>query len=129
MTRGQSFEQLNCPVAAALAEARSLASSALDDAHAKAASSASIFKEMLGIDTRYSSVPSKTFTGDASKPHAQKRWSQTVTKHVKTVVNGRLESDESARAVAKAIMAEGTEKARRLVDTPEFAQIQKEIVK
>lgn len=87
-------------------------------------------REHVGVDARYASTPSVVFTGDASRPTAELNWSKAVTRHVSQVVAGRFASEAGTRAIAKALIKEGgAEVARRLIDTPEFVHVQKEIVK
>ena len=84
-------------------------------------------KTACGLDPRYKKVPDVTFQGDASLPSAQAGWSKSVSKHVHAAVDGRLQSEEGAEAVARALSREGKEAVRRLFNTRQLAHLQKEI--
>ena len=94
---------------------------AKDEAH-------DMLKTAVGVDTRYASVPKKQFEGDTTKLYARASYETVVKRHLTTVLDGRCDDDESLGTVAKALAASGDDVARRLLDTKEFAPIQKTIV-
>ena len=85
-------------------------------------------KTKLGISSRDSKVPDVVFSGDQSARRALPNWSSRVTGFVHASIKGRLDSEESTRAVARALEREGDGAMRRLLDTPEFIPVQKKIV-
>eukprot|EP00966_Prymnesium_polylepis_P016071 371317-Prymnesium_polylepis.1 len=88
----------------------------------------STMKEKLGLDARYTKTPDLTFGGSAAA-RALPNWMTSVTKHVGAVVDGRLDSEEGARAVARALVKAGDEEGvRQLFDTSELAYMQKSFV-
>eukprot|EP00965_Chrysotila_dentata_P149524 4937451-Pleurochrysis_carterae.AAC.3 len=86
-------------------------------------------KDAVGIIPGYDKVPDASFQGDATKAHAIESWSKKSKKFVHSALDGRLETANGARAVAKGIVrAAGADGMARLVDTPEFVSMQKAAV-
>jgi len=86
------------------------------------------FRQSVGLDPRYKKMPDIEYAGQDSS-RGLPNWMTSVTKHVGAVVDGRLQTHEGARAVARGLLrSEGDEGVRRLFDTPELAGVQKRII-
>eukprot|EP00965_Chrysotila_dentata_P256610 6212597-Pleurochrysis_carterae.AAC.4 len=86
-------------------------------------------KEAVGIDARYNKVPDATFQGDSNKVHTIESWAKRSKRFVQSTLDGRLDTDEGARAVVKGIAsAAGSDGMARLANTPEFLSMQKAAV-
>eukprot|EP00965_Chrysotila_dentata_P114721 3791616-Pleurochrysis_carterae.AAC.1 len=116
------------------AEAAAQQANAESEAAAKALAASKTAHEDLnisiGLNKGYATVPAPSFTGDASKEHAAASREKRLAKVVKASVGERMQSaEQGVRSVAKG-MAASTDIAghRALLDTPEFASVQKEVV-
>ena len=85
------------------------------------------FKEGMGVDPRYHSAPSTSFEGDSTRSRALPNWTHSVAKHVSAVLDGRLDTPDTARPVARAIANSGPEAIANLMQTPEFVKVEKDI--
>eukprot|EP00965_Chrysotila_dentata_P110705 3657832-Pleurochrysis_carterae.AAC.4 len=84
----------------------------------------------VGLQDGCVSVPTTEFNGDKDKFAAMKRWGDRVKRHVAPVVQGRCESTDGARLMAKALHTGiGSEGIQLLQQTPEFSVRDKDIVK
>ena len=87
------------------------------EAVAAAEVEADALRARVGLDARYKTVPALSYEGGGSSGSYKGR----VQRHVKSVLQGRLDTEESAQAVARGIAAAGDDAVLRLMETPEFA--------
>ena len=77
------------------------------EAVAAAGEEAAALRARVGIEARYKSLPSTSYEGASGSKKSLGSWSCRVSQHVKSVLDGRLDTPEGARAVAKGIAASG----------------------